>query len=328
MTRPPQRVLHRRQSDSDSRVWRRPLDICRGTCLLFLSLIFLCACSSSSDQTPAGLWSDDDVLASQALLQPTLLNEHPGVGTVRLAIALIEADGALLHGAAVRAQFYRLSDANAAPSRDYDLNPIALMEADEPLVTVYAGDVMLDRAGKWGIELTVTAGTNTYGNVRLIFTVTDETTEPDIGDLAPRSRQRTVKDVADLAEIDSSTPPDPRLHGFTVADALEMRRPMVIAFATPAFCRTRFCGPVLDLAVRPLVGQYQDRVSFVHIEPYDLGKARSGELVRSREMGEWQLASDTWVFVVDAEGRVAAKFEGVVSKDELRGALESVIRES
>ena len=39
-------------------------------------------------------------------------------------------------------------------------------------------------------------------------------------------------------------------------------------------------------------------------------------------MEEWGLSTEPWVFVVDAEGRVAAKFEGVLSEEELVEVLD------
>ena len=151
--------------------------------------------------------------------------------------------------------------------------------------------------------------------------MSERTTEPMLGEPAPASTQLVLRDVADVTEIDTSSPPMPELHDVTVAEALEGGRPLVVAFATPAFCLTRFCGPVIDEVVRPLYERYGDRAQFIHIEPYDVAEARTGRLLIVPAMEEWRLSTEPWVFVIDASGRVAAKFEGITSAEEVAASL-------
>ena len=40
---------------------------------------------------------------------------------------------------------------------------------------------------------------------------------------------------------------------------------------------------------------------------------------------EWRLQSEPWVFIVNAEGNIAAKFEGLVTFEELEEALAELI---
>jgi hypothetical protein len=46
----------------------------------------------------------------------------------------------------------------------------------------------------------------------------------------------------------------------------------------------------------------------------------------NRWMREWGLQSEPWVFVVGADGRLKAKFEGSVSVDELTRAIKPLLR--
>lgn len=38
-------------------------------------------------------------------------------------------------------------------------------------------------------------------------------------------------------------------------------------------------------------------------------------------MSEWGLETEPWVFIVGSDGRIAAKFEGIVSFEELEAAM-------
>lgn len=80
---------------------------------------------------------------------------------------------------------------------------------------------------------------------------------PALDTPAPRSHNRIASDVSDLRHIDTSDPPDVRLHQVRIADAIAQGRPQVIVFATPQWCTSRVCGPVVD-TVRELEAALQE----------------------------------------------------------------------
>jgi hypothetical protein len=83
------------------------------------------------------------------------------------------------------------------------------------------------------------------------------------------------------------------------------------------------CGPVLDIAKE--VAANFPQVDFLHIEIYEnLDAAGFDELVPVEAVEAWALPSEPWVFVTDAAGVVTARFEGVVSVDELVAALTAL----
>ena len=148
---------------------------------------------------------------------------------------------------------------------------------------------------------------------------------PAIGSPAPRTDNPTINDVDDISEIDSSDPPRPYLHTMSIADAIATGKPVIVAFATPAFCRSRLCGPEVDV-VDSLYEKYRDRVAFVHVEPYKLDVLHEeGRYEMTEAAQEWNLPSEPWVFIIDDKGLVAAKFEAVVTAAELEEALQQVL---
>jgi hypothetical protein len=141
-----------------------------------------------------------------------------------------------------------------------------------------------------------------------------------VGTPAPRSRNLIASDVRELRQIDASEPPDLRLHQVHIADAIAQGTPQVIVFATPRFCASRMCGPVIDI-VRMLLPLYGGRVAFIHQEIWqDAAAQRPFPTVAER-----RLASEPWVFIVDAEGIIRAKFEGLITVRELQVALELLL---
>ena len=91
----------------------------------------------------------------------------------------------------------------------------------------------------------------------------------------------------------------------------------MVAFSTPAYCTTATCGPQLDV-VKRLSESYSDRANFIHVEVYDNPHEIQGDLSNARiahAVTEWGLPSEPWTFIVDADGLVAAKFEGFVTRE-------------
>ena len=191
----------------------------------------------------------------------------------------------------------------------------------------YIAEVEFDDTGDWGVRISGTRSGKPFDPMNIQFKVAEAPSSIAIGSAAPKSVQLTLSDVSDLSEIDTSVPPDPEWHQMTIADAVASGKPVAIAFSTPGFCQTQMCAPMTqELAM--LYEKYKDRAIFIHVEPYGLDKARSGEgLVPIAIMSEWGLQTEPWIFVVDAEGMVAAKFEAFVMVDEIEAALKAALGE-
>jgi len=298
----------------------------------------LASCGGGSDDPG---WSAQAIAeSSNPAVQPILVNSGVGMGRARLAFGLFDTNRDLLNEVAdPLLRLYTLDAEEGTFVAEYPLSPAQIVgegtphaHADGeqhlhegPVTTVFATTVNLPQAEWWGAELSFDVNGERFEGLRLRFFVQEHTPEPAVGDVVPPSRQLTVADVDDVGLVDTATTPNRNLHDMTVADALASGRPSVIAFATPLFCQTRFCGPVVEQVVTPLWERYGDRVNVMAIEPYDVAQARAGQLVPVEAMREWGLQTEPWVFVVDAEGHVVAKFEGIMGLDEVAAAVERAL---
>ena len=178
--------------------------------------------------------------------------------------------------------------------------------------------------GLWRADLEVQPSAGAAYSASTAFQVGQRTTAPRFSEQIPRSVHPTRHDVPTLDTLTTADPPLPELYEHTVAATLAKSEPLVVAFSTPAFCTSQMCGPVTAV-VGDLAQVYGDRVRFIHLEPFDLDVARTeGRLVWSAAAREWNLETEPWVFVIDTSGRVAARFEGLVSSAELEPAIAAV----
>lgn len=184
---------------------------------------------------------------------------------------------------------------------------------------IYVATIEFDRAGEWGIEVSIDAE-GSDETVPLVVTVLAEGTTPGPGDAAPRTRNHTLADLP-IEELSSDASPDLSLYETTLAELLDSGMPVVLAFATPGFCHSRVCTPVLD-NVKQVKGRHPG-VGFIHIEPFE-NLTDPLNLVDSPFSAEWGLPNEPWVFVIDSSGIVRAAFEGPFSVNELEAAIEAV----
>jgi hypothetical protein len=301
---------------------------------LVVALMFVTA-GAAADGVVAGELSPPPT----ASLQPLVTTSELVVGRNRFAFGLLK-DGSLLAGRPVAVRVYDIGgdDAQLVAVTSARYHPLEVIKGERQVHVhpdgtrhlhdsatdvrgIYVANITLPRAGAWGLEIAVEHGPGTVEATRLSVEALPRSRAPLPGTPAPRSRNRIVADVSDLREIDSSEPPDPRLHQTRITDAIRERRPQVIVFATPKYCTSRVCGPVLDVA-RLLIPTYGRRVAFMHEEVWQAG----GMQRLSPTVEEWDLRSEPWTFVVDGDGLVRARFEGLVTRGELESAVREVLR--
>ena len=192
----------------------------------------------------------------------------------------------------------------------------------------YVANLTFDRAGDWGLGIEATRPDGSLIRASVKVAVKETSVTPPTGSAAPRSRNKTADDVSDLTELTTDPDPDPELYRITVADALDEGVPLLVSFATPAYCQTATCGPQVDV-LKQIKDRYSGRINVIHVEVYDnpRGIRNAGLEVGKLApiMAEWGLPSEPWTFVVDAEGIVRAKYEGFVTADELRVAVDEAL---
>jgi hypothetical protein len=187
---------------------------------------------------------------------------------------------------------------------------------------IYSATFQVDEPGKYFLLAEpVDAKPRIQGLANVV--VAKEAKTPSVGEKAYPSRNPTVRD-APAEQISTQSPPSEELLRYTVAESLAARKPFVVAFATPKFCASRTCGPVVDVldAVRKDVAA-GDALRFIHVEIYEDNDPKLGT---NRWVQEWNLPTEPWIFLVGRDGLIKAKFEGAVSVDELeRAAREHLL---
>ena len=102
------------------------------------------------------------------------------------------------------------------------------------------------------------------------------------------------------------------------ADALG-KKPIVLLFATPQFCQSRVCGPVVDVAEQ-VRRDYGADAEFIHMEIYN--DNHPGQGVRP-QVRAFHLPDEPWLFVIDRHGVIRTAIEGPFDTTELSSAVKA-----
>ena len=309
---------------------------------LALLTVLAAACGSGEGGTPSSLDFSARAVgeAFDPEAQPVLLNSALAVGENRLTFGFFRSDTSLILEASGSVWIYRLDESRrGAFVGSYELQRAAFSQQtdhkhadgsthvhEDELVAVFQANVDFDRTGDWGAEIDA----EIEGERRRLrvqpFNVLERTPEPQAGDALPESPHLTLRDGADISVVSSMAEPIPEMNELTVAEAVATGKPVLVAIATPAYCESRFCGPLMEAVVVPLWEEFGGEVQFVHVEPYELEEVRAtGRLVAIPLLEDWQLQTEPWIFIAARGGAVTAKFEGVASLEDVRAALVAAL---
>lgn len=145
------------------------------------------------------------------------------------------------------------------------------------------------------------------------------TAAPDVGERVPASETPTLASTGDdLATLTTAKVADLELYRKSIADSVRDKWRFVVVFATPKYCTSRTCGPVVDVVSTVRRKHETSSLRFIHVEIYEDNDPAKGE---NRWVKEWKLPSEPWVFVVGDDGKVRDRFEGTVSVRELDASV-------
>lgn len=296
-----------------------------------LVLVVLVAACSGGRPTPAATAIAPNASGGPEIL-PILISSELPKGPTRFLFSLTDRDNNLIAAPNVKVHllFY---DAEAAPDTVAFESDARFLWAIEGVRGLYATDVVYPKAGRWATRFNATLADGSTKTVRLEYDVREAGATVAIGAAAPAIETPTIESVGgEIGAVSTDQKPARRFYETSVDDAIAAGKPFVVVFATPAFCETAICGPTLE-TVKTVALDYPN-LTFINLEPYRMKFANgslqpeldaSGQLQSAPWTDAFGLQTEPWVFVIGADGTVAAKFEAVVGADELRDAIDAQI---
>jgi hypothetical protein len=291
--------------------------------LVVLALAALTAgCGSSASRSERGveagsleaLWKG----SGQAVALIPGTNDY-SPGDRRVSFLVVDGSGRLIAPPTARVWIARSLTAKPFQRTLAKLEPVGVpgvsRGADVP--ALYVAHVHVAAPGKYYV-LARPIGKVAIGGIRDIV-VRGQSATPALGARAYPSRTPTLATAnGKVAKLTTRVPPDRGLLRYSIADSLAAHAPFVVTFATPRYCESRTCGPVVDVVDHTRRRLGSSGIRFIHVEIYRDNDPRKGQ---NQWVRQWRLPSEPWTFLIGGDGRIKAKFEGAVSTRELEAAI-------
>lgn len=158
-------------------------------------------------------------------------------------------------------------------------------------------------------------------NSQVIVVNPDEVKIPMVGTQLPSVNTPTTRDSLGVDPICTRVPTCP-FHDHDLATVLGTGKPVVVLLATPAYCQTTSCGPILDILIEEAASLPKD-VVVIHSEVYkdpktidDLNDATLAPLPAA-----YFMPFEPSLFVADKSNKVVARGDIAIDRQEMAQML-------
>lgn len=177
---------------------------------------------------------------------------------------------------------------------------------------IYIADVELAQPGLF--DAVVQVDGEAVGVAAFSARTPDQSTTYPPGSTFPVVATPTEDDPGELEDL-CTREPQCSMHAVSL-DTVIGTGPVVLSVATPRFCQTAVCGPVVDVLETVKAELGGDGASFVHAEVYNDAGTTPTQVVN-----ELQLPSEPWTWVIGTDGVVVDRFDGPVVPSLLQDAI-------
>jgi hypothetical protein len=274
--------------------------------------------AASSKQTLEQLWRapGEDV----AVVAGT--SDH-AVGTNRISFLVVDKESQLIERPTARVWISHGLKQVPYATTIARLEPIGVPGGNTADANgIYVAKVATPTAGRYWFMAEPVGGPKIQALGNMV--VRKKSLAPSVGNRAIPSKTPTLASTgSDLSALTTARHPDRGLYEASVAQALAAHEPFVLAFATPQYCQSRTCGPVVDVVSAVRKKASSKGVRFIHVEIYKDNDPAKGV---NQWVSQWRLPTEPFTFVVDRTGVIRTKFEGAFSAAELERAVAAVRR--
>jgi len=171
------------------------------------------------------------------------------------------------------------------------------------------------------LELVAVEG-DRYGTAAIRVRGPADSEAPVPGDEAVSTATPTLAEPLGFAPVCTQEPPC-GMHTESLDDLLAGGRPVVMLFATPAYCQTVACAPaVANLEQVRTSGDWGD-VAFVHCEIYATPETAGRE--PSQPVRDWNLPTEPWLFTIGRDGRIVDRLDGPMLPEDMARLAEQLV---
>jgi hypothetical protein len=246
-------------------------------------------------------------------------------------LALFAPQGVLISGSEQRTTF-ALADGEGVPIQDLPASLDFSLRQEGQEVEIITAEAQTEGipTGYYPVRFTPAEP----GNYEITTTFDGDELEPRVFFVAP-PEEISIPTVGEMMiPLDTPTTTDGRgvdpictrspacsLHDLTLTEALDEGRPVAFLIATPEFCQTALCGPVLDVLLEQ-VDAFPD-VRFLHAEVWADPRAVDNilEATLAEAPQAYALPFEPALFLANSDNTINARLDNLYGTGELTAEL-------
>lgn len=249
-------------------------------------------------------------------LAPVFFPQQPAGVEVRLPLALADATGALVEESPAELSV-RMGKADTGELGD----PVVVERHDQDIPRAYFPfTTTFPEPGNWRIA------TDVEGEPAQIVVAALDRAQlpavPVVGEQLISVPTPTVDDARGVDPICTEKPQCP-LHATSLDAAIGADKAIALLIATPAYCQTAICGPVLDLLVARQP-QFNEVVTMIHAEVYP-NQAEAGRTTTDI-VTAYGLPWEPSLFLALPDGTITNRLDYTFDDRELDQALAELVQ--
>ena len=269
------------------------------------ALTSLLACSSSNSPTSQAL--PDDVQLVQRFPQVLV------PGEVRLPISLAQQSGIITTTSDFKfPEILTAKIVDLSNDKVITENVSVTLYGTEIAIPYYPFRTTIEKPGNY--MLVVDGGPQDGAAFSVLER--EQVLVPKTGDTLPSFDTPTFDNAQGVDPICTQSPEPCAFHKLTIAEAMQLKKPMAYLIGTPAHCSTGTCAPALGQLtnVAKTVG---DRATLVHAEVY----SDQAATVVAPAVKAFAMTFEPTLFIVDANSKIIDRLDAVFDAQEISEAL-------
>lgn len=240
-----------------------------------------------------------------------LITNEINVGQNRIALSIIDSEGASLREN-IELSYKKIDKENRKKIENFN---VVKWPNNKYILTT---KINFTSEGYW--EIYAKDKLNNLTNKATLLVKTNSKV-PFIGDKISNIKTPNTN-LEDINSITTDPTPYKIFYKYSLDDALNLNKPIVIFFTTPGLCQTGTCGPQIE-EMKKLYEDFSDSLIFIHVEIWSNFEEikKEGNLsvgIVNKAVESFGLEDEPWTFLINSNGFIVERYQGFTNYEEIK----------
>ena len=254
-----------------------------------------------------GCSNESEKIENKNLISLFIITEDLELGNNRVVLSVLDNKGQTI------TDNLRFSFKKLGSNKTNEIKEIAV-SFWPPKRNVFVTNINFNETGYW--EFIVNRENET---AKATVNVLENSETLSVGDTVEPIYTPSLSDF-EISNITTDINPEKKLYLFNLEHALNQKKPILLSFSTPGLCVTGACAPQLEELKK--ISSLNNDVIIIHVEIWKNFDEvmKKGDLsvgVLNESVRKFNIKTEPWTFLINAEGIVKNRYQGYVESNEI-----------